>query len=307
MLLGELIVRIKANASQFKSEIKSINKGFDAFQKRVEMHKNELRAFGVAATAIGAGLTGLALKVGLTAARTQELGTVLKVVGGNAGYTTEQLKEQEDKIKKLGITTQKSRQAIIRFIQSDLNLADASKLARVAQDLAVISAQDSSEAFQTLTNAIVAQRAILLKQFGIVTTVDRVYERYAMTLNKSADLLTEQEKKQAFLNLILEKGAKVSGTYEMAMTNVSKQLRSFRRYVEETANQLGKFYLPYMLKAVLTARDFLKAVQRLPEPVKKFMALTTAIAGGLAGLAGAMAFRIISSVKSVMDSNESSL
>jgi len=295
LILGELLVRIKANADQFRTEITGLKKNFKDFSKSVKDHKQELRAFGVAATAVGVGLTGLSLKMGLTAARTEVLGTVLKVVGRNAGYSTKELKEQEDKIKKLGITTQNSRKAIIRFIQSNLDLADASKLARVAQDLAVISGQNSSDAYETLTNAIVAQRPILLKQFGIVTTLDKVYGKAAATLGKSAELLTENEKKTAFLNLILEKGTKVAGVYEEAMGDVGKQMGSFERYVEETANQFGKFYLPYMLKAILTARDFLKVLQAFPEPLKQFIALGTALTGGLALLAGAIALTAVAS------------
>ncbi len=47
-------------------------------------------------------------------------------------------------MKALGITTQESSGIVTRFIQNQLSLADATKLARVAQDAAVIANQNSS-------------------------------------------------------------------------------------------------------------------------------------------------------------------
>ena len=293
MLVGELLVRIRAEAAQFKTTFKGIGDKLQDTKKIVEQNREELRAFGIVATAMGAGMGALALSMGLTAARTQMLGTVVKTVGTNAGYSEEELKATEDRIKSLGITTQEARLAITRFIQSELDLADAAKVARVAQDLAVISGQNSSEAFQTLTQAIVSQRPILLKQFGIVQNLNNVYDKQAEKLGKSAELLTESEKKNAFLNVILEEGAKVVGTYEMAMGDVGKQMSSFKRHIEETANAFGKYYLPIMLKAVLLSASFLQALQKLPEPIKKVMAITLLLGAGLLTLVGVMTLVIL--------------
>jgi len=194
---------------------------------------------------------GLALirSVALTAARTQVLGTVLHQVGKNAGYTSGELDQTVEKIKKLGITTQEARTAVVRFIQSELDVAAAAKLARTAQDLAVIAGQNSSEAFTTLTQAIVSQETMLLRQYGIVKGLVEIYGDYAKAHGLAANALDETAKKQAFLDAILEAGAKAAGTYEAAMGDAGKQLTSLPRYVEEAKNALGTAFLP-MLGAV---------------------------------------------------------
>lgn len=202
-----------------------------------------------------------ALQVTMTAARTEELDIVLRQVGQTAGYAYSYLKQQEEQIKSLGITTQASRTLLIRFMQSQLDVADAAKIARAAQDLAVIAMMDSSEAAETLTYAIAAQRPILLRQFGIVTDLSEVFGKQAKALGKHAEDLTEYEKRMAFFNVVMEQAARVSGTYEAAMTTAGKQARSLARYTEEAANAIGNILLPMFSQMVQDMTQGFKDIQ----------------------------------------------
>lgn len=220
-------------------------------------------ALGAAFGAVKLG--GFVKEATLTAARTQVLGTVLQQVGRVAGYSEGTLRQTEQTIKSLGITTQAARTLMIRFAQSQLDIADAAKIARAAQDLAVISGQNSSEAAETLTHAIAAQRPILLRQFGIVQDLTDVFGNYAKTINKSAEELTQYEKKMAFMNVILEQAARVSGSYEAAMRDAGKQLTSFPRYLEEMANAVGQHFLPAFGHLLDTAKDVVYWITELFE------------------------------------------
>lgn len=197
----------------------------------------------------------------LTAARTEVLGTVVHQVGEGAGYSTPYIDKLTESIKAMGITTQVSRQAIIRFVQSGLDLSQAAKLARVAQDLAVISGQNSSQALETIVQAIAAQRPILLKQFGIVENLTVIYGKLAKELGKTANQLTEHEKKQAFINIIMEQGTKVAGSYAAAMEDAGKQLTSLPRYFEELENVIGDIFLPTFGEAIKIITEGLKNIR----------------------------------------------
>lgn len=221
-----------------------------------------------AVAAVGAGfsawkLGNIAKDATLVAARTQVLKTVLEQVGKVSGYSAGELAQQEAAIKSLGITTQASRQLMIRFMQSQLDVADAAKIARAAQNLAVIANVDSSQAAMTLTEAISAQRPILLKQFGIVKDLNEVYKDQAELLGKSVQDLTQLEKKQAFLNVVLKEAGKVAGSYEAAMRDAGKQLTSFPRYIEETQNAIGERFQPALKAVLTTAKGFLETVKEL--------------------------------------------
>ena len=204
------------------------------------------------------------------AARIQVLNRVLLLTGKNAGYSERELKRVKSQIIKLGIAENEALAIEQRFIQGKLKIADATKIARAAQDLAVISGTNSSEAALTLTEAIVKQQPILLKQFGIMLNQDQVYSKYAKTLKKSRDELTQTERRTAFMNEILKQATTVSGSYEEAMNDVGKRITSLPRHLQNAENAIGKLFLVPMKEAVDATEGFLKAVTFTAEGIGNF-------------------------------------
>jgi hypothetical protein len=219
-------------------------------------------AGGFYGMAKGLGVIADATKV---AARIQVLNRVMLMTGKNAAYSEVELMGYKQRIIELGIAEKEALEISLLFIQSRLKLADATKIARAAQDLAVISGQNSSDAARTLTQAIVAQRPILLKQFGIITSLDKIYNGMAQSLHKTRDALTETEKRQGFMNEILLQSATVAGAYEEAMEDVGKRMTSIPRYVQEARAAIGKHFLPIMELAVDSIANLLKWLKRLGE------------------------------------------
>lgn len=227
-----------------------------------------------------------------TAAGAEMLGTAFHVVGINAGYTSDQLDEQERKMKALGIQTQEARQIMSQMIQSQLDLSKATNLARVSQDLAVIAQMNSSVAAQTIATAIDNQNVKMLRQFGLITNQNVIYAHYAATLHKGVDELTQLEKKQAFLNEVLEFGSRAAGTYNAAMEDAGKRMLSLERYTNETAIAIGNAFLPAMSAIVDTLIDVNKALtefatnhQMATSIIGGFIATFTILVGLLAGAA----------------------
>ena len=243
------------------------NRGLDGAEQRAQGFGSSFArileiAGGVSLANLGARLLALPKQIGAmaveTAARTETLGVALQQVGTRAGYTTAELDKYVAGIKKQGITTQEATTAALQFIQAQLDVAQATDLARVAQDLAVIAGTNSSQAFATLTQAVASVRPELLRVFGIISGMDTVLEAagqklgiYSRTITTAGQAqghwtreLTATEKQQAMLNLIMAEGARVAGTYEAAMTTVGKKMGSLKRYVEEAYNAIGQYLLP---------------------------------------------------------------
>ncbi len=221
------------------------------------------KGVGIASAAIG----GLIVKTTLTAARTETLGVAMNAVAKATGNSVTELATQEAIMKKQGIATQEARTILTKFMQSQLDVADASKISRVAQDLAVIAGENSSDTAQTLTTAIANQNVLMLRQFGIVTNANDIFDAYATTLGKVADDLTGPEKKQAFLNEILKQGALAAGTYEAAMETAGKKLGSLDRHFQEAATVIGTVFLPAFGDLIDIVTVFLKNIT--PEMVEK--------------------------------------
>ncbi|HEC65855.1 MAG TPA: hypothetical protein ENI23_11195 [bacterium] len=284
-------LRIKLSLkNEVSGELNKINQDLKEFRSESEKGFGELagsfKRTGLAITGVGIGLGGLLVKTGLTAARVQVLGTVMRNVGRVSGVSTKALEEQQKVIEKLGITTKSARELLIRFMQGQLDVAEASKIARVAQDLAVISGQNSSEAAETLTQAIISQRPVLLKQFGIVQNLSTIYGDYADSLEKAVDELTDVEKRQAFLNVILAEGEKVAGTYEAAMGDVGKQLTSLPRLIETSSVAFGTAFLPVMEKVIKALSDLMKQFIALPKATQQNITKVIALTAGLSLIVG---------------------
>ena len=244
---------MKSAADSMTLSLKKAEAGSKVFAKGV----------GIAGAAIG----GLVVKTTLTAARTETLGVAMNAVAKATGNSITELATQEAIMKKQGIATQEARIILTKFMQSQLDVADASKISRVAQDLAVIAGENSSDTAQTLTTAIANQNVLMLRQFGIVTNANDIFDEYAETLGKVSDELTGPEKKQAFLNEILKQGALAAGTYEAAMETAGKKLGSLDRHFQEASNTIGAVFLPAFGELIDLLTEFLKNIT--PEMVEK--------------------------------------
>lgn len=219
------------------------------------------------AALIGLGAAGLAVarSTVMVAARNSELGTVLQTLGRNAGYTESEIRGFESGLTSLGITTQSSRQALLQMIQANMNLADSTRLARLAQDAAVIANLNSSEAFERLITVVQRGEIVMARTMGLNVDFQGSYERLAESLGVTVDELDEQQRMQARVNEVMRAGESIAGSYESAMTEAGKAMRSLERHVEEAQAAIGEALLPVLASAVEVTTNAFRAFRSLDE------------------------------------------
>lgn len=215
----------------------------------------------------------------LTAARVQELDAVLLTIGKNAGIPKSELDELVESIKDLGIRTDVAQTLLVKFSRFQLNMADATKLARLAQDAAVISMQDSSEALDGLIHGITVMNTRVLRTYGItLASITDVQEKYAAEIGKTRDELTETEMIQAVLNGVLAQGSQIAGAYEAAMGTAGKQMRSMNRYVKELMLNIGTPFLGAFTSVIKAATSWIKYFQEITDEGTVFNRILKTIA-----------------------------
>lgn len=236
------------------------SKAFSNLNKSIDTSVVKFNGFGKAVNVAMAAVTaligalaagGLAAKSFLqTAARTETLNVAMEAVARANGIAIETVKEHKKAVMEMGIAEQEATQITTRFLQAQLDTADAAKVARVAQDAAVIANMNSSEAAERMVEAIAKLNPELLDVFGFTRNLNDIYADYSATVGKTAQQLSEHEKRQAILNYILQEGTKIAGTYEASMTTAGKQIGSLSRHWQTFQNALATPFLPALAKAV---------------------------------------------------------
>lgn len=89
------------------------------------------------------------------------------------------------------------------LVENGQQMAD---LTKIAVTLGAAMGQDAAKSFDDLTTALGRQSPMILDNLGITLKLEEAYAIYAAQLGKTAEQLTDAEKKQAFVSAALEKG-----------------------------------------------------------------------------------------------------
>ena len=169
------------------------------------------------------------------------------------------------------------------------NSDEMAEMFDIAQRLGKALGQDTRLSVESLITGIGRQSRMMLDNIGIVVDTNKAYKDYAAILGKSADKLTDLEKKQAFLNATLDAatnkvsklGDDTSATIDeydrlaTAWVNASTQIGSsfnkdiapvlaktleFYTLIQTTFGDLGKLYADFALFSPRVAESFVDAL-----------------------------------------------
>lgn len=232
-------------------------------------------------------------------ARADVLATVINKVGQQSGYSAEEIAAAEESVKSMGITTVAAREALVRMTRANIDWSEASKLARIAQDAAVVAGLNSSQAFERLVRGIQKQEPELLDELGINLRRTEAYKRLGAELGKTAKELTETERQQAILNEIYRQAGAVTGSYEAAMENVGKQATSLPRHIEELQLAIGRAFQPAYAAQIQFMTEQLKELREWFADNEEAVQQFSEVFGNFATLIFQMLARVIDLAKAL--------
>ena len=273
----EVRARLTAETAQFTKGMQQASASMEQFTQGSARLRAAMTGIGVASAAATTAIIGLGVKSFMAAARVDELDVAMNAVGESTGMGYQVIRDAALAIKDNGIEMEIAQKSAIKFAQNNLKLSYASDLARAAQDLAVVSAKNSSETFDMLTHAVITGRSEVLKSVGIQKSAGQMYEAYAKTLGKTAQALTYQEKQQAVATGALEEAKNVAGAYLAAMQSPGKVLRSFARITNEIQVSLGGMLLKGIGPIIFHMYEFYKSMGKALERSVAFRTVMEAL------------------------------
>lgn len=142
-----------------------------------------------------------------------------------------------------------------------------SELMKIAAATSKMTGQSMTEAFNDITMGVARQSRMILDNLGIIVDVDKANQDYAKTLGKTADALTDVEKRQAFMNAVLKSGddmIKRLGTSSTELSGVNQLIAAQTNLWNEVNKTVAQFLdkeLSGYAKALKVISDLLKGMR----------------------------------------------
>lgn len=130
-------------------------------------------------------------------------------------------------------------QASIFAMSLGIQVKDLSKLMEMARAKARELGTTTADAFQRLTEATGKEAQKKLKGFGVIVDTANAEKQYATELGKTVDQLTAFEKKQAFVNAVLEAGTGALSRQNLEMSTLSEKIQKIQTTIAESKEWIG--------------------------------------------------------------------
>lgn len=124
------------------------------------------------------------------------------------------------------------------------NTEEFTVLMEIARDRARAMGLTIEQAFNDIVTGIGRGSPLILDNLGLVINQVEANEDYAFSLGKTAEELTETEKKQALLNAVLEQGQKTIDKNTQAELTASETIQALKANFSDVTAEIGESFLP---------------------------------------------------------------
>ena len=153
------------------------------------------------------------------------------------------------------LMTQANNAMLLGIVESDDEMAE---LFDTAQRLAKAVGKDAVFGIESLVTGLGRQSKLMLDNIGIVVKTEDAYKSMADRLEKNVSQLTDNEKKQAFLNATLESARDKVKSLGPEVLDTSDSLRAMQVSVQQLSDSLGKAFEPAVGDVSIVLNEFIK-------------------------------------------------
>lgn len=180
------------------------------------------------------------------AARFEQLTQGLELMGARGGIALKQTADGLKEVTDNAISTADSFKVVAQASSAGLGTDEIQRLGAVARGASLALGRDMSEAMDRLTRGAIKLEPELLDELGIMVRLDEAVKEFAAQNGKAASALTQTERRQAFLNAVLEEGERKFGDIaeQIAANPYDKLSASVRDLATAVGNLVNKALKP---------------------------------------------------------------
>ncbi len=154
-----------------------------------------------------------------------------------------------DKLRKASLGTINDVNLMLGANKADLlgvakNTDDLASLLQVAAVRAKAMGVSTTQAFNDIVTGIGRMSPLILDNLGIVTGGQATFDKYAASIGKTADKLTDAEKKQALLNKVIAEGAALGPLIEDQATKFERMQATLDNVGNSAKKALAEILAP---------------------------------------------------------------
>lgn len=196
------------------------------------------------------------------------------------------------------VSLREAMEATVKASAAGIDSSSILRLGKVAQQASVALGVNAADALNRLSRGVVKLEPELLDELGIFTKIDPAVKKYAESVNKAVGDLTDFEKRQAFLNAVIEEGeqkfseieidtnpytklsAALQNTLQNALELVNKGLGPVANFLAESP---GALTASLIALGTVLVKQALPALGQVREGLRKTAEEAAEAASGKAG------------------------
>jgi hypothetical protein len=198
---------------------------------------------GLVAAYAGAAATTFALSAAFDAlarsARAAQTIQGLNILAAEVGLSGQALLQNVRDITKAQLTIAETAQQLSLSLSAGFNEEQIEGLSVVALKASRALGRDLNDAYTRVVRGSAKLETELLDELGIYTKIDPATRAYAAAIGKSVTELTEFERRQAFVNSVIEEGTRKFSGINTTIPTAAEQIEAFGTKIQDLTTQLG--------------------------------------------------------------------
>lgn len=249
-----------------------------------------VKSLSKAALGMGAAMAAIGVAAGKLASDAENFNDMKEVFDDLAKSHGQNSNAILDNMRKMSKGIISDNDLIKMSNQAMLKGIDPSKLndmMAIARGVSKATGESMQEAFEKLSTGLSKGSNMILQSMGISVNAEQAYANYAKSIGKTADQLSETEKKQVLMNAAMKQGLATVAKLDDGTLDAADSIEQLKVNFSNAAIKLGQALIPYVKSAAEKLNDMFKIVSDFVQ-TQKFTTVIQNIVVGLSVMKNAI-------------------